>query len=72
MLDAEDGIGAMITRLETPEPVAVKGMAMAERLVTDGRTSPLCNWAEPGALRRLVLVATAELDAQPVDLPIAA
>jgi len=45
---------------------------MAERLVTDGRTSPLYNWAEPGALRRLVLVATAELDAQPFDLPIAA
>jgi hypothetical protein len=72
VLDAEDAIEAMIARLRSPEPVAVKGMAMAERIVTDGLTSPLYNWSEPGALSRLVLVATAELDAQPFELPVAA
>jgi len=70
--DAHEAIEAMLARLRSPEPVAVKGMAMLERIVTDGLTSPLYNWAEPGALRRLVLVATAELDAQPFELPTAA
>ena len=62
----------MIARLRGPEPVAVKGMAMAERIVTDGLTSPLYNWSEPPSLTRLLLVATAELDAQPLALPVAA
>jgi hypothetical protein len=43
VLDAEDAIGALIARLQGPEPVAVKGMAMAERLVTNGLTGPLYN-----------------------------
>jgi hypothetical protein len=72
VLDADEAIETMIGRLRGPEPVAVTGMAMAERIVTDGLTSPLYNWSEPGSLRRLVLVATAELDAQPFALPVAA
>jgi hypothetical protein len=72
VFDAEDAIQVMIARLSSPDPVAVKGMAMAERIVTDGLTSPLYSRAEPGALRRVVLVATAELDTEPFELPIAA
>ena len=72
MLEAEDAIQAMIERLRSPEPVTVKGMALAERIITDGLSSPLYGRAEPGTLRRLVLVATAELDLTPVELPVAA
>ena len=64
VLDAHEAIEAMIARLCSPEPVAVKGMAMAERIVTDGLTSPLYNWSAPASLTRLLLVATAELDAR--------
>jgi hypothetical protein len=72
VLDAEDAIQAMIERLRSPEPVTVKGMALAERIITDGVSSPLYGRAEPGTLRRLVLIATAELDPSPVELPVAA
>jgi hypothetical protein len=72
VLDAEDAIQATIERLRSPEPVAVKGMALAERIITDGLSSPLYARAEPGTLRRLVLVATAEPDPPPVELAVAA
>ena len=72
VLEAEDAIQAMIERLRSPEPVSVRGMAQAERIITDGVSSPLYGRAEPGTLRRLVLVATAELDPTPVELPVAA
>jgi hypothetical protein len=72
VLEAEDAIQAMVARLRSPDPIAVKGMAMAERILTDGVSSPLYNPAEPGTLRRLVLVSTAELGTQSIDWPIAA
>ena len=72
VLEAQDAIEAMIARLGSPEAIEVKGMAMAERIVTDGLASPLYDHAEPGSLRRLVLLATAQLDGHPSELPIAA
>jgi len=72
VLGAADAIQAMIERLRSPEPVSVRGMAQAEQIITDGLSSPLYGRAEPGTLRRLVLVATAELDPTPVELPVAA
>jgi hypothetical protein len=32
----EDAIQAMVERLRSPEPVTVRGMAPAERIITDG------------------------------------
>jgi hypothetical protein len=72
VLEAEDAIQELIERLRSPDPVTAKGMAMAERIVTDGASSPLYNPSGRGTLRRLMLVATAELDAEPFELPIAA
>jgi hypothetical protein len=62
VLEAEEALRATITRLASPEPVAPEGMAMLERLLTDGIWSPVYNVAEPGTLRRHLLVAKAELD----------
>lgn len=72
VLEAQDAINTMIARLRAPDPVAAKGMAIAERIVSDGASSPLYTGAEPGALRRQVLVATAELEPESDELPIAA
>jgi hypothetical protein len=74
VLEAGGAIQETIARLASPEPVEVKGMAMLEQLITNGATSPLYNWAEPGTLRRQLLVAKGELDPTPAphDLPIAA
>jgi hypothetical protein len=72
VLEAEGAIQALIERLRSPEPVTVKGMALAERIISDGVSSPLYGRTEPGTLRRLVLAATAELDPTPVELPVAA
>lgn len=72
---AEDAINAMVERLSYAEPVRAEGVAIAERILTDAVTSPLYNAADPGALRRQVLVATAALDAAgrpDAELPIAA
>jgi hypothetical protein len=71
-LEAQDAIQAMIDRLRSPEPVSARGMAQAERILSDGLSSPLYGQAEPGMLMRLVLVATTELDPTPVELPVAA
>jgi hypothetical protein len=40
ILVARDELGAVVTRLRAPQPVPVRGMALAERLLRDGR-SPL-------------------------------
>ena len=72
VLEGEDAIREMIERLSSPEPVTAKGMAMADRIVTDGISSPLYNPAERGSLRRQVLAATAEMDPDTFELPIAA
>jgi hypothetical protein len=72
VFEANDALQATIARLASPDPVAVKGMAMLAQIVTDGMTSPLYNQVEPGTLRRQLLVAKTELDPTPHDLPIAA
>ncbi|HUA47863.1 MAG TPA: hypothetical protein VMA77_21680 [Solirubrobacteraceae bacterium] len=72
VLEAGDAIQATIARLAGPEPVTAKGMAMLERMATDGISSPLYNRSEPGTLRRQLLLAKSELDPTLVDLPIAA
>jgi hypothetical protein len=73
--DAEDAIITMITRLDDAEPVDPRGMAIAERIITDGADSPLYRYGQPGALRALVLTATAALDSSPAashEWPLAA
>jgi hypothetical protein len=65
VLDAEDTIQAMISRLTSREPVRAEGMAIAERILTNAERSPLYNPSEPGSLRRAITHATAALDPQP-------
>jgi hypothetical protein len=72
VLQANDAIQATITRLASPDPVTVKGMAMLEEMITNGMTSPLYGRAEPGAFGRQLMVTRAQLDPTPLDLPIAA
>jgi hypothetical protein len=72
VIDADDAIKALIVRLSNNEPVAVQGMAMLDRLTTDGASSPLFAPAEPGALTRELIVATKAMDEEPVALPLAA
>jgi hypothetical protein len=66
VLEANDAIQTTIARLASPEPVSAKGMAMLEQILTDGASSPVYNPAEPGTLRRHLLVAKAELDPMPL------
>jgi hypothetical protein len=72
VIDAEGSIDALIGRLTDAAPVAVEGMARLERLITDGISSPLYNAAEPGTLRREIMVATEALDPERTELPLAA
>jgi hypothetical protein len=55
---------AMIDRLEGSVAVAPRGMAMAEQILTDGKTSPLYHAAKPGAPGRRVRAATAAMDSR--------
>jgi hypothetical protein len=66
VLDAEDAINAMIARLGL-RPVRAQGMAIAERIVTNADQSPLYNPSEPGALRRVIGVATAAMEGAPCN-----
>jgi hypothetical protein len=61
VIEAEDAITAVIACLGKDEPVAVEGMAMLDVLLSDGASSPLYVPAEPGTLRRRILVATEAL-----------
>jgi hypothetical protein len=72
VLEARDAVQATIARLASPGAVTAKGMAMLERMLTDGISSPLYNGSEPGTLKRQLLAAKSELDPTPIDLPIAA
>jgi hypothetical protein len=65
VLDAEEAINNLVARLSYAEPVRAEGMAMVERILGNAERSPLYNNAEPGALRRQVLVATESLDTEP-------
>jgi hypothetical protein len=62
VLDAADAIDVLVKRLLSPEPVEPEGAALIERMLTDGGWSPLYGTAPGGALRRLVLLATAALE----------
>jgi len=72
VLQAEGAIKALIERLDSPEPVRVEGMAIAQRMVSDAASSPVFNPSEPRALERLVRLATAALEPERDELPIAA
>ena len=60
--DAEDVITAVIGRLEGPHPVAPRGMAQLQRLLTNADDSPLYNDAAPGALRRAMSAVLCALE----------
>jgi hypothetical protein len=66
VIDAKDAIDTLVKRLRSPEPVAPEGVALIDRMLSDGGWSPLYNAVPAGALRRLVLLATAALE--PVSL----
>jgi len=61
VLTASDEIDLLVKRLHSPEPVTTQGMALVHRILADGASSPLYGSADPGALRRLVILATAAL-----------
>ena len=62
VIDAADAIDVLVKRLHSPEPVAPEGVALVERMLSDGGWSPLYNDESPGALRQLVILATAALE----------
>lgn len=72
VIDAEGAISVLIERLTDHAPVAVEGMAKLERLMTDDSWSPLYVPAEPGSLRRQLVVTTEALEPALADLPLAA
>jgi hypothetical protein len=73
VIDAGDAIDALIARLTSGRPVAAQGMASLHRVMTDGMDSPLYAPAEPGTLRRQIMLATQAMDPeQPEEFPVAA
>jgi len=62
VIEAEDAINALIARLNSGRPVAVQGMAMLDRLMTDAISSPLFAPTDPGTLRRQIIRVTKALD----------
>ena len=62
LIDAADAIDILVKRLHSPEPIAAEGAALIERMLSDGAWSPLYSAAPAGALRRLVVLATAALE----------
>jgi hypothetical protein len=62
VIEADEPLRVMIERLRDSRPVAAEGMALINRIITDGSWSPLYNATAPGALRRLTVLATAALD----------
>lgn len=62
ILEAERPLRAMVARLRDDRPVAAEGMALIDRMITDGVWSPLYNMTVPGALRRLAVLSTAALE----------
>ena len=65
VIDAEAEIEALIERLESHRPVAARGMAIVELMITDAVESPLYAYAKPGTLRQQVLAATIALELEP-------
>jgi hypothetical protein len=72
VFEADDAIQATIGRLASPDPVAVKGMAMLERVLSDGAWSALYGRSEAGSFRSQLLEAKSEMDPAPFDFSIAA
>ena len=62
VIDAEPEIRKLIDRLNGSQPVCARGVAIVERILTDGDRSPLYVSGERGSLRRAVLLATAALE----------
>lgn len=62
VIDAEVELAALIDRLSSDQPVAPQGVAIVERLITDGAVSPVYNKAGAGTLRREVIMATIALE----------
>lgn len=62
VLDAERAIDLLVKRLRSPVPVTAEGVAMVERMLSDGAWSPMYRAAGPGTLRWMVVVATAALE----------
>ena len=62
VLGAVQEIDLLVKRLHSPEPVTAQGIALVTQLLTDGASSPLYGSADPGILRRAVIVDTAALD----------
>lgn len=67
VIDAADAIDVLVKRLHGPEPIAPEGAALIERMLSDGAWSPLYSTAPGGALRRLVVLATAALESAGVS-----
>src|ERR1700759_4031557 len=56
VMDAQDAIDILVKRLRSPEPVAAEGVALIERMLSDGAWGPLYNAGPVGAVRRLGVV----------------
>jgi hypothetical protein len=65
VIDATDAIDVLVKRLVDPAPIAAEGAALIERVLSDSVWSPLYSAAPGGALRRLVVLATAALEPGP-------
>jgi hypothetical protein len=61
VLEARTVLSAIAQRLDAPEPVAARGVAMVHVLLTDGN-SPLYRPAAPGALERCLRAAAAAIE----------
>lgn len=76
VIDAEVEIEALIARLTSERPVAARGMAIVELMITNAVESPLYGDAKPGTLRRQVAAATTALEpkaeSERPELPLAA
>ena len=62
VLDAEQLIDAVASRLVAPKPIRAQGVAQLERILTNADTSPLYNRREPGALRHVLASALTTMD----------
>jgi len=69
VIDAEVEIEALIARLRSERPVAARGVAIVELMITNAVESPLYDYAEPGALRRQMTAAMTALEPESEPTP---
>jgi hypothetical protein len=62
VLDAEDVLVALASRLDSPAEVRPQGMAQLERVLTNAAYSPLYNPSQPGTLRRQLAAVLSALE----------